>query len=100
MGKILLTKKNIEEYVSQDKNKVYLNRNMILTPGAKDYIRNKGMCIVFEEKSGSPKGLQYTSQLEMMEMKISKILKENYDITDNKKIDDICSIVLNRINEK
>ncbi len=54
MGKILVGCDRVEQHICKDENTIYLNRSMILTCGAKDYLRNKGVAIVYGEQPETP----------------------------------------------
>ncbi|WP_129599623.1 hypothetical protein [Anaerophilus nitritogenes] len=88
MGKILVTKNNINQYICE--NKIYLDKEMILSPGAKDILRDKNIMIVYEQKD------------EILDMKnsICRILLEDYNIEDDKTRDKILQKVLNKINNE
>lgn len=100
MGKILLTKKNIEEYIAKDEKKVYIGGDMILAPSAKDVIRSKGITIVYDEKPTKDKDSNYCLNAEFIKKDIVKILKEDYRIIDNEAIDKLYNEILDKINKK
>ncbi|WP_026894210.1 hypothetical protein [Clostridiisalibacter paucivorans] len=99
MGKVLLTKKNINQYVSKGDEKIYIGKDMILTPGAKDIIRNMGLTIVYGEKP-EEKDCDYCFDPEIVKKDILKMLKEDYGISDEVRLNELCNETLNRINKK
>lgn len=53
MKKILITKKNINEYLDAKTCSLVMGPDMILTPGAKDEVRERNYAIVYKEISES-----------------------------------------------
>ena len=95
MGKRLITVKNLFEYI-QDKELV-VQADMIITPGAKDMIREQGIEVRYEKTCGisnSASGNEIrknTGDCEDMEKKVIEILVKNYKITDSDTIRKILS---------
>ena len=87
MGKRLITVKNLFEYI-QDKELV-VQADMIITPGAKDMIREQGIEVRYEKTCGisnSASGNEIrknTRDCEDLEKKVIEILVKNYKITDS-----------------
>ena len=67
MKKKLVTIGNFSEYISG--KKFIAASDMIITPGARDKIREAGAEIVYENQS--------------LELKIKEILEKDFNITDN-----------------
>ena len=67
MKKKLVTIGNFSEYISG--NKFVATGDMIITPGARDKIREGGAEIVYENQN--------------LELKIKEILEKDFNITDN-----------------
>jgi len=95
MGKRLITVKNLFEYL-QDKELV-VQADMIITPGAKDMIREQGIEVRYEKTCGisnSASGNEIrknTRDCEDFEKKVIEILVKNYKITDSDTIRKILS---------
>lgn len=95
MGKRLITVKNLFEYI-QDKELV-VQADMIITPGAKDVIREQGIEVRYEKTCGisnSASGNEIrknTRDCEDFEKKVIEILVKNYKITDSDTIRKILS---------
>ena len=95
MGKRLITVKNLFEYI-QDKELV-VQADMIITPGAKDMIREQGIEVRYEKTCGisnSASGNEIrknTRDCEDFEKKVIEILVKNYKITDSDTIRKILS---------
>ena len=95
MGKRLITVKKLFEYI-QDKELV-VQAVMIITPGAKDMIREQGIEVRYEKTCGisnSASGNEIrknTRDCEDLEKKVIEILVKNYKITDSDTIRKILS---------
>ena len=95
MGKRLITVKNLFEYVQE--NELVVQADMIITPGAKDMIREQGIEVRYEKTCGisnSASGNEIrknTRDCEDLEKKVIEILVKNYKITDSDTIRKILS---------
>ena len=95
MGKRLITVKNLFEYI-QDKELV-VQADMIITPGAKDMIREQGIEVRYEKTCGisnSASGNEIrknTRDCEDLEKKAIEILVKDYKITDPETVRKILS---------
>lgn len=110
IGKTLITKRNIEEYFDLCESEVYLKKDMILTSGAKDIIRNRGITICYgekdvakanEEKLTSCCYVDLSENLDYDECKVTcelvKLLTDKYEITDVSVIQQIIERVLQKL---
>ncbi|WP_432408082.1 hypothetical protein [Wukongibacter sp. M2B1] len=108
--KKLVTKSNIEDFLVEGESEFYADSSMIITPGAKDILRNKGIVIVFgerkEECSKATADCQETSSVEDQDKNdnelatirtIANLLAQEFKITDIKMIKQVTSEVLKRI---
>ena len=75
MKKILITKKNINEYLDAKTCRLVMEPDMILTPGAKDEVRERNYAIVYKEISESSDEIS-------LEDRIKCILKNDYNVED------------------
>lgn len=106
MAKILLTKKNVNEHISEDGKNIYITNSMIITPGAKDVLRNKGVMIVYGEKPEIEENKEVcqecveSSDLEDLQNMIVKILEKDFNITDKASINEACKLILDKVNTK
>ena len=95
MKKRLITVKNLSEFV-QNKELV-VQADMIITPGAKDMIREQGIEVRYEKTCGvsnSASGNEIrknTRDCDDLEKKVIEILVKNYKITDSDTIRKILS---------
>ena len=101
MGKVLLTKNNIDAYISKNQSKLYVDKNMILTSGARDVIRNKGISIIYdksrEEEAEAVDGTY--ADMEMITKTVIRILREQHGMTDAAQIKEVCNLILTKINK-
>ncbi|PKM51481.1 MAG: hypothetical protein CVV02_05970 [Firmicutes bacterium HGW-Firmicutes-7] len=99
MGKTLLTKNNVEEYILKNQLKIFVDKNMILTSGAKDIIRNRGISIIYDQNQVEKQNDEDCTELEMITKLLVKILKEQHGITDDEQIKNVCNLILTKINK-
>lgn len=86
IGKILVTVKNIHEFIDEGSKDFLLRKDMMLTPSAKDYLRNRSYTICFEGDVRVP-----------LETQIRNLLKREFNITDAAKIERVVELVLKKI---
>jgi len=110
MKKILIGAHNLERFVQVGATKLCLGPEHILTPGAKDMVRNKGISIVYADP-GSKKAAEegpledrasdqsLAAVAEHLSMQIVKLLREDFNLTDDSRIRYITLSVLKRIKE-
>ena len=96
MGKRLITVKNLFEYI-QDKELV-VQADMIITPGAKDIIREQGVEVRYEKsfcesncESENKVKNEIKKDCEDLERKVIEILVKDYKITDFETVQKILS---------
>lgn len=87
MGKILITKNNLSQFLDKSSCVLKLGKNMIISPGAKDEIRqlNYKIQYVSDEIVKVEKMQDNSNEEELIKERIRKILKSNYDV-DNEDI--------------
>ena len=90
MGKKLVSEKGVEELVVD--GNFYMD-GVILTPGAKDVLRNKGVTIVYGPRPETSE----TESGDALAETIATLLVKEYGITDEAKVKTICSKVLSMI---
>lgn len=100
MSKKLITKDNVHDYICE--NKFYKEKNMIITPGVLDYLKEKnikivqhvdGTCTISEEKNIKPTIDPNLVADESLEDKIKRILSNDFNINDKLIVDKIIKIV-------
>lgn len=100
MAKVLLTNKNIENYIAEDKKHIYISKDIIVTPGAKDLIRNRGISMIYGEKPCTEIVYDNGFNINTLKENIKTILREDYNITDKLSIDKVCSLMLEEVSLK
>jgi hypothetical protein len=111
MGKTLIRCNCIEQHICQENNAIYMNNTMILTSEAKDYLRNKGIAIVYGEKPAAPACVpaQPTEaaapapalergEVEKIMATVITILRDEYQITDTNTLSDLSLKILTKLN--
>lgn len=92
MAKKLITPNNVTQYLNG--NKLYVDKDMILSPGVKDYFKEKMITLIYgetelcEEKKCCEK--QSTEDLKDM---IIRILEKDFNIYDKK----LAELILKKI---
>ncbi|MDF1617488.1 hypothetical protein [Petrocella sp. FN5] len=99
MGKVLLTKNNIDAYISKNQSKLYVDKNMILTSGAQDVIRNKGISIIYDKSREAEAEEGTYTEMETITKMVVRILKEQHGMTDAAQIKEACNLILTKINK-
>ena len=79
MGKKLITVGNLSEYVQN--NKLIIGTDIIITPGAKDKIREEGIEVTYEKSCCSTRS-ETKKDCQDIDKKVVEILVKNYNITD------------------
>lgn len=100
MGKILLTKNNIEAYISKGQSKIYVDKNMILTSSAQDIIRNRGISIIYDTSREEASEDTTYSETGTIIKQVIKMLRDQHGITEEAHIKTACHLILKKINEK
>ncbi|MCP3923275.1 MAG: hypothetical protein GY714_11890 [Desulfobacterales bacterium] len=102
MGKKLVRANCVDEYICIETGSIYVDGSIILAPGAKDLLRNKGIRIVYGPKPNAQKSeicsTSDASKIDQLVVQIVKILKNDFCITDTEKVVRICSQVIKLIN--
>lgn len=86
IGKILVTVKNIHEFMEEGSKDFLMKKDMMLTPSAKDFLRNRNYTICFEGDARIP-----------VETQIRMLLKRDFGITDAAQIERVVELVLKKL---
>ena len=105
MAKQLVRRDNIEEFISHDENKLYVGQSLILTPGAKDYLQEKNITVVYGEPAEpkiKPEAKVTTSEVTTpvvtdLEGRIQQLLQSDFSITDRQLITEVTKKVLEKL---
>lgn len=93
IGKILVTIKNINEFLVPGSQNFVLKKDMMLTPGAKDYLRNNSYTICFKENVSE----NVKEKEESLDCKVRRILEDSFNIKDKDKIEKITKAVIQKL---
>lgn len=99
MGKILITKRNVNSYLDSKEKCIYIDKNKILTPGSKDIIRKMGIKIVYGKPLKREIKDNEKTDIKDLRESIKKILIEEYSLKDKEKIHKIVKKVFDRISD-
>lgn len=107
MAKQLVERGNIAQFINPGETTFYVDQTLLLTPGAKDYLREKGIALVYGERPATvaqpatasaplDKPLLATQEPELR-VRIGEMLKNDFAIRDRKHIDDVTLKVMDRL---
>jgi hypothetical protein len=114
MAKVLLTQKNIEEYLCRETGSLHVDRGMILSPGTKDYLQNIGITVQYGPRP-APAGARPETpattvsspaadhpvdagDITTLTKRIVAILQDEYHVEDKEKLQELCLQVVRNIN--
>lgn len=99
IGKKLITKNNIDDYLTDAKSSVTIGSDMILTQGAIDILRNKGIAIHYgkEKLSDTVCPADHTAGPKDLQAKIEAVLKQEYNIHQPEALQEIIALVLKKV---
>ncbi|MCK5826497.1 MAG: hypothetical protein KAG93_05645 [Desulfuromusa sp.] len=100
MGKQLVRRDNVEEFISHEEKKLYIGETLILTPGAKDYLQEQSIAVVYGEQPETkakliPK-IEASSGADLSS-RIQQLLKNDFSITDSNLITEVTRKVLEKL---
>ncbi|MFK5927826.1 MAG: hypothetical protein QM483_14465 [Desulfuromusa sp.] len=100
MAKQLVGRDNVEEFICHEEKKLYVGQTLILTPGAKDYLQEKSIAVVYGEQPAiEAKPLQNPSGSSGSDLnsRIQQLLKSDFSITDSALITDVTQKVMEKL---
>lgn len=100
MGKQLVGRDNVAEFISHEEKKLYVGKTLILTPGAKDYLQEKSIAIVYGEKpetEAKPVPKTEVASGSDLNGRIEQLLKSDFSITDSKLITEVTRKVMAKL---
>lgn len=106
MKKKLVSVENIKDFLDAGTNEIYVDNTMILTSGAKDYLRDKKVKLVYTNKAAAEVGPDQKSNVSQPEnlksvvTKIVSILRKDLQINDANKIERITQKVLSDLKRR
>ncbi|MCD6581991.1 MAG: hypothetical protein J7K90_09340 [Desulfuromusa sp.] len=102
MGKQLVSRDNVAQFISHEEKKLYAGQ-IILTPGAKDYLRENGIAVVYgaqPEKKAQPVPSTETASGENLNSQIQRLLKSDFAITDSHLITEVTQKVMAKLGNR
>lgn len=105
MSKKLIGNHNVTEFICTDDNTIRVDSGMILSPGAKDVLRNKGISIIYEKTTANVESpVKDTLQIKggqddtsALIAKVALMLRMDFGIVDEDQIRDISVLVMKKI---
>lgn len=89
MAKKLVSEKGVEALVIGEN--FYMDGTVILTPGAKDVLRDKGVTIVYGQKPETCE--PETCDKDKLEVTVAALLKNDYGVTEEAQVKAFSSLV-------
>lgn len=91
MSKVLITKKNLDKFVKEDAKSFLVDNTIILSPGVKDILEERGVKLIYKNN------IDKTVEKGDLFKRVSSILKEDFNLEDDEKINKIAIKVLEKI---
>jgi ethanolamine utilization cobalamin adenosyltransferase len=102
MAKQLVGRDNVEQFICHEEKKLYVGKTLILTPGAKDYLQEKSISVVYGEapeaaEKSTPKSA--VSSANDLHSTIQQLLKNDFSITDSALVTEVTGKVMERLEQ-
>jgi len=100
MAKQLVGRDNVEQFICHEEKKLYVGKTLILTPGAKDYLQEKSIAVVYgEAQAGVPKSSpkKEVSSGSDLHNSIQQLLKNDFSITDSALVTEVTYKVIEKL---
>ena len=100
MGKQLVRRDNVEQFICHEEKKLYIGQALILTPGAKDYLQEKSIAVVYGEQPATetkPAPKTETTSGSNLNGRIEQLLKSDFSITDRNLITEVTKKVMEKL---
>jgi ethanolamine utilization cobalamin adenosyltransferase len=100
MKKKLVSAENISEFLTAGAKEIQVDNSMIITAGAKDYLREKGVKIVYSNQASAAKASAVNAKvgrpqdLKAVVSKIVSILRNDLNVRDAGTIESVTQKVL------
>ncbi len=100
MKKKLVSAENITDFLDAGTNEIYVDNSMILTSGAKDYLRDKKVKLVYTKKIaaettvGRNNNVSQPAELKSVVTRIVSILRKDFQLSDAGQIERVTQKVL------
>jgi len=113
MKKTLIGSSRVDEFVKEGEKTLYMDSTMILTPGAKDILRNRGVVIAYGPRPAAEETAPVSETKEVRETReipaesmdclvetIVGLLRNDFGVNDPEALREISLKVLNKINNQ
>ena len=100
MAKQLVRRDNVEQFICHEEKKLYVGETLILTPGAKDYLQEKSIAVVYgEQPESKAKPVEKTETIAGSDLnsRIQQLLKSDFSITDSDLIAEVTKKVMEKL---
>ena len=106
MAKQLVERGNITQFINPGETTFYVDQTLLLTPGAKDYLREKGIALVYGDRpvtavqpaTAPPvERSQVASQNPELCERIGEMLRRDFAVRDRKQVEDVTRKVMDRL---
>ncbi len=100
MAKQLVGRDNVEQFICHEEKKIYVGQTLILTPGAKDYLQEGSIAIVYGDKPAVELKEQQDSTVSSdgdLNGRIHQLLKDEFSITDSALISEVTQKVVDKL---
>ena len=100
MSKQLVGRDNVEQFICHEEKKLYVGQTLILTPGAKDYLQEKSIAVVYGEQTeakAKPVPKPEVASEMGLSGQIERLLKSDFSITDSSLITEVTRKVMSKL---
>jgi hypothetical protein len=103
MKKKLVSSDNIGEFLAADAKEIHVDTTMILTSSAKDYLRSKGVKVIYGSKTAATsrpvlsRACSKKDSLKTVVTRIVSILRNDLQVRDSAKVERVTQKVLSSL---
>ncbi|WP_321391158.1 hypothetical protein [uncultured Desulfuromusa sp.] len=100
MAKQVVGRDNVEQFICHEEKKLYVGKTLILTPGAKDYLQEKGIAVIYGEQSPMADVSVHKAVVSSgadLNNKIQQLLESDFSITDSALITEVTKKVKEKL---
>ena len=100
MAKQLVGRDNVEQFICHEEKKLYVGKTLILTPGAKDYLQEKSISVVYGEAPAvaeKPIPKAAVASGSDLNNSIQQLLKNDFSITDSTLVAEVTQKVMEKL---
>lgn len=98
MSKTLITRQNYRDFLDPDEKSVTICNQMILTPGAKDFLREHQIRMIYEDQKKESPEIKQVEKEEgcLLADRIYLLLKKEFNTDDKKLAEKIAGLITNK----